>query len=92
MEIILLVRVKLEKSFKCVCVCVCVCVYTHTHMCMCSVGSVESVCGPMDVAFQTPLSIGFSRREYCSSRGSPDPWIKPMSGVCLGHCRWILYH
>ena len=71
-EIIFLVRVKLEKSFMCIYVCTCVCAqWLQLSL---------TLCGPMDVVCQTPLSIGFSRQEYCSFRGS-DPWIKPMSGV-----------
>ena len=48
---------------------------------------------PWTVAYQAPLSMGFSRQEYwgglpCSPPGDlPDSGIKPMS---LG--RWVLYH
>ena len=49
--------------------------YVHAallHLC-------STLCDPMDVAHQAPLSMGFSRQEYWSgfampsSRGSPDP-------------------
>ena len=49
---------------------------------------------PWTVAHQAPLSIGFSRQEYCSglpfpSPGDlPDPGIEPRSPGC----RWIFYH
>ena len=48
---------------------------------------------PWTVAYQAPLSMGFSRQEYWSglpfsSPGDlPSPGIKPVS--CIG--RWILY-
>ena len=46
-----------------------------------------TLCDPMTVACQDPLSMGFSRQEYwsglpCPSAGDlPDPGIKPVSPV-----------
>ena len=49
------------------------------------------------VIWQVPLSMGFSRQEYCSglsftsSGDFPDPGIEPASCIsCIG--RWVLYH
>ena len=44
------------------------------------------------VASQAPLSMGFSRQEYCSGVPSPSPGICPTQGSNLGllHCRRIL--
>ena len=48
-------------------------------------------------AHQAPLSMGFSRREYCSGLpcpppgGLPDPGMKPGSPVSRTG-RWVLYH
>ena len=53
---------------------------------------------PWTVAFQAPLSMGFSRQEYCprwvampSSRGSsrPKDWNHSSYISCIG--RWVLY-
>ena len=47
-----------------------------------------TLCDPMDVACQAPLSMGFSRQEYwgglpCPSPGNlPDPGIEPTSLLC----------
>ena len=55
-----------------VCVCVCVCAQSHL-----------TLCDPMDVAHQAPLSMEFSRQEYWSvltfptPEDLPDPGIKP---------------
>ena len=44
-----------------------------------------TLCNPMTVAHQVPLSMGFSRQEYwsglpCPSLGDlPHPWIEPVS-------------
>ena len=44
-----------------------------------------TLCNPVDIAYQAPLSMGFSRQEYWSalpfpSPGDlPNPGIKPMS-------------
>ena len=49
------------------------------------------------LAYQAPLSMGFSRQEYWSGlqcpppRDLPDPWMEPMSHIsCIG--RQVLYH
>ena len=44
-----------------------------------------TLCDPMDIAYQAPLSMGFSRQKYWSGLpfpspgGLPDPEIKPVS-------------
>ena len=55
-----------------------------------------TLCDPMDVTHQAPLSMGFSKQEYWSGLpcpppgGLPDPGIKLASHVsCIG--RWVLY-
>ena len=53
-------------------------------MCAQSLSCVR-LCDPMDIAQQAPLSMGFSRQEYCSGLPFPslgeliDPGIKPTS-------------
>ena len=74
----------------CVCVClcvrVCVCVYVHAQ----SISCVWLFVTPWIGAHQTPLSLGFSRQEYCSGLPFPtpgdlaDPRIKPMSPALAG--------
>ena len=57
-----------------------------------------TLCDPMDVAWQAPLSMGFSRQEYCRGLPCPPPGDLPDSGikpvtlepVCIG--RQVLYH
>ena len=46
---------------------------------------------PWTVACQAPLSMGFSRQEYCHALLQG---IFPTQGLNpdLPHCRWILYH
>ena len=84
---------------------VCVCVYVQfniKHVGQSLLGMLFDVCmlscfrhvwlfaTPWTVTHQAPLSMGFSRQEYCrelpftSPRDLPDPRIL--------HCRWILYH
>ena len=48
---------------------------------------------PWTVAYQTPLSMGFSRQEYGSALPFPSPGDLPTQGSNQGflHCRWILY-
>ena len=57
-----------------------------SSVCMCSVVQwYSTLCNPMDVACQVPLSMGFPRHEYWSGLPFPppgdrlDPWIKPVS-------------
>ena len=64
--------------------CVCVCVF----------GPVQFFTTPWTVAHQTPLSMEFSRQEYCSVLPFPPLGDLPNSGMepcvsCIG--RWILY-
>ena len=65
-------------------VCVCVCVHAHTcaHKLSCF-SHAQLFATPWTVAPQPPLSMGFSRQEYCSGlpctppEDLPDPGIKP---------------
>ena len=45
------------------------------------------------VAWQAPLSMGFSQQEYWSGLPFPTSGNLPNQGsnLCLLHCRWILY-
>ena len=62
-------------------------VYVHAK----SLQSSSTLCDPLTVAHQAPLSMGFSRQEYGwvampSSRGSSQPKDQtPVSYVCLLH-------
>ena len=55
---------------------------TGRYECVCA-RSYPTLCDPMDVARQVPLSMGFLRQEYWSGLpfpmpgGFPDPEIKP---------------
>ena len=44
----------------------------------------------LTVAYQAPLSMGFSRQEYWSGFPFPSPGNLPDPGLL--HCRQILYH
>ena len=57
----------------CVCVCVCVCVLSH----------VQLFATPWIVAYQAPLSMGFSRQEYWSGLPFPSPGDHPDPGIKL---------
>ena len=52
--------------------------------------SCPALCDPMDVAHQTPLSMGFPRQEYWSGLpfpppgDIPEPGIEPMSPALAG--------
>ena len=58
---------------------------------VCSVGS-DSLVTPWSAAHQAPLSLGFSRQEYCGCHFHLQG-IFPTQGLNLGllHCRQILY-
>ena len=49
---------------------------------------------PWTVAYQDPLSMGFSRQEYWSGLPFPSPGDLPDQGLnpCLPPCRQTLYH
>ena len=48
---------------------------------------------PWTVAYQAPLSVGFSRQEYWSGLPFPSPGDLSDPGIEPGlqHCRWTLY-
>ena len=52
-----------------------------------------TLCNPLAVALQAPLSMGFPRQEYWSGLPFPPPGDLPTQGSNPGHlhCRWILY-
>ena len=63
-------------------------------VCACSVASVLSDSTTLwTVAHQAPVSMGFSRQEYCSGLPDPPPGDLRTQGSNLGllHCRQILY-
>ena len=68
--------------YVCVCVCVCVCVR------VCVLSHIWLLATPWTVTHQTPMSMGFSRKEYwsglpCPALGDlPDPATEPMSPAC----------
>ena len=49
---------------------------------------------PWNVAYQAPLSMGFSRQEYWSGLPFPSPGVFPIQGSNSGllHCKQTLYH
>ena len=61
------------------------------HTCM--LGRVQFFRTPWTAARQAPLSMEFSKQEYCSGLPFPPPGIFPTQGLNLGlpHCRRILY-
>ena len=57
-----------------------------------------TLCNPMDVAFQAPLSMGFSRQEYCCRmgyhallQGITRPKDRTHSSYVSCISRWVLY-
>ena len=55
----------------------------HHHACMCAkvLQSCPTLCNPMNVACQAPLSMGFSMQEYWSGLPFPPPGYLPNPGV-----------
>ena len=55
--------------------------------------SCPTLCNPMDLACQAPLSMGFPRQEYWSGLPFPSPGDLPDPGIEPGlpHCRQTLY-
>ena len=59
-------------------------------VCACSLSCVQLFVTPWTVAYQAPLSMGFSRQEYWSGLsfpspgGLPDPGIEPTSSALVG--------
>ena len=53
---------------------------------------VKLIVSPQTVAFQAPLSLGFSRQEYWKLPfPSPGDLLSPGIKPSLPHCMWILY-
>ena len=50
-------------------------------MCAKSLQSCLTQCDPMDCSLQAPLSMGFSRQEYCSRLSLPPPGNLPNAGI-----------
>ena len=67
------------------------------QMCVCCVCLVvqacPTLCDPVDVAHQAPLSMGLPRQEYWSGLPFPSLGIFPTQGLNPGllHCRHIFY-
>ena len=61
----------------CVCVCVCVCVRAHVR----TLSHNKLFAVLWTVAHQAPLSIEFSRQEYCSKLPFPTPGDYPDPGM-----------
>ena len=40
-----------------------------------------TLCDPMTVALQAPVSVGFSRQEYCNGLPFPSPGDLPIPGI-----------
>ena len=59
-----------------------------------SLSHVRLFATPWTVAYQAPLSVGFSRQEYWSGLPFPSPGALPNPGTEPGlpHCRQMLYH
>ena len=80
-----------------------VCIYLYVHIQTCThTGCVVlrlvarlylTLCDPMSVAHQAPLSMGLSSQEYWSGLPCPPPGHLPNPEIDPGflHCRWILY-
>ena len=69
----------------------CVCVHAHVHVHAKSLHSCLTLCDPMTVAHQAPLSMGFSRQEYWSMLPSLLQRIFPTQGsnpCLLGLLHW----
>ena len=50
--------------------------------CFCSVTQFSlTLCNPVSVAHQSPLSLGFSRQEYWSGLPFPSPGDPPVPGI-----------
>ena len=52
-------------------------------MCVCVLSCVRLFVTPRTVAYQVPLSIGFSRQEYWSGLLFPSPGNLPNAGITL---------
>ena len=59
-----------------------------------SLSRVPLFVSPWTVAYQAPLSMGFSRQEYWRGVPLPSPGDLPTQGLNPGllHCRQMLYH
>ena len=54
-----------------------VCAHVHAQL----LQSCPTLCDPWTVAYQAPLSMGFSRQEYWSGLACPPPGDLPDSGI-----------
>ena len=54
-----------------------------------SLSRVQLFANPWNVAYQAPLSMGFSRQGYCSGLPFPSPGVFPIQGSNSGlpHCK-----
>ena len=67
-----------------VCVCVCVCIYIYIYIVKMKSLSCADSATPWAVAYQAPLSMGFSRQAYWSGLPFPSPGDLPDPGIKLG--------
>ena len=56
---------------------------------LCHFSPVQLFTTPWTIARQAPLSVGFSRHEYCSGLPCPPPGTLPDPGI---KTTWVLYH
>ena len=55
--------------------------YTYTCVCAQLFQSCPTLCNPMEIALQAPLSMGFSRQEYQSALPCPPQGDLPNLGI-----------
>ena len=85
--------------YMCLCICIYICIkdeYTYIYIWLCALSHFSRVwlCATLWTAVcQAPLSMGFSRPEYCSGLPFPSPGDLPDPGMEAGllNCRQILY-
>ena len=56
-----------------------------------NIQSCLSLCDPMDVACHSPLSMGFSKQEYCSGLPCPPPGMFLSQDQTLNHQTHVSY-
>ena len=73
-------------------------VWCFAILCVCSLSHVWLCATPRTVGHQVPLSMMFSRQEFCNGLPFfppgylPDPGIKPTLPCISGNVRWVLCH